>query len=94
MEREVIKEILHREGYPEFMIEPTIDKVEKFAEVVAKSFNEWCANNTKPNLEVEGFSFNDLVTKWGMKPIGAFITLDWLLRDPEKAKNSLRRGIR
>jgi len=29
-----------------------------------------------------------------MKPIGAFITLDWLIREPEKAKKSLKKGIK
>lgn len=29
-----------------------------------------------------------------MQPIGAFITLDWLFRDPIKAKSALMQGIK
>ena len=29
-----------------------------------------------------------------MQPVGAFITLDWLIRDPIKAKNALMQGIK
>jgi len=29
-----------------------------------------------------------------MKPIGAFITLDWLIKEPEKAKKALNEGIK
>ena len=29
-----------------------------------------------------------------MNPIGAFITLDWLMREPEKAKEALNKGVK
>lgn len=94
MDKERIKKILAEEQYPEFMLEKTTDKIEAFSSVVQKAFEEWCNNKQQPNIAVEGFAFTDLVTQWGMKPIGAFITLDWLLREPENAKNALRKGIK
>ena len=56
MDKSVIKEILAKEGYPDFMIESTME--------------------------------------YKMKPIGAFITLDWLYREPDQAKKALKRGIK
>lgn len=94
MERTEIIRILKEEGYPDFMLEKTTDKIEAFSSVVQKAFEEWCNNKQQPNIVVEGFAFTDLVTQWGMKPIGAFITLDWLLREPENAKNALTKGIK
>lgn len=94
MERIKIKEILVEEQYPEFMHESTINKIERFTPAVKDVFNEWCSSNKNPDFSVEGFSFCDLVAKWGMKPIGAFITLDWLIREPEKAKAALQKGIK
>lgn len=94
MDRTKIKEILIGECYPEFMIESTTDKIVRFTPEVKKVFKEWCSNNESFDFSVEGFSFCDLVTKWGMKPVGAFITLDWLIREPEKAKEVLRKGIK
>ena len=94
MDRVRIKEILVEEKYPEFMIEKTADKIESFSPVVAKAFCSWCERKEQINLVVEGISFNDLVSKWGMNPVGAFITLDWLILEPEKAKKALNRGIK
>ena len=94
MDRERIKEILVEEQYPEFMIENTADKIEAFSLAVAEAFDNWSKNKSQPDISIEGFAFKDLITKWGMKPIGAFITLDWLIREPEKAKVALNRGIK
>lgn len=94
MDRTRIKEILVRENYPEFMLEPTIDKIERFTPEVKAVFNEWCSRNETPEFSVEGFSYKGLVIKWRMKPVGAFITLDWLIREPEKAKAALQKGIK
>ena len=94
MDRARIKEILVEEKYPEFMIEKTADKIESFSPVVAKAFCSWCERKEQINLVVEGISFNDLVSKWGMNPVGAFITLDWLILEPEMAKKALNRGIK
>ena len=94
MDRVRIKETLVEEQYPEFMIEKTVDKIEVFSPVVAKAFCSWCERKEQINLVVEGFSFNDLISKWGMNPVGAFITLDWLVREPESAKQALSRGVR
>lgn len=94
MERTEIIRILKEEGYPDFMLEKTTDKIEAFSSVVQKAFEEWCNNKQQPNIVVEGFAFTDLRTQWGMKPISAFITLDWLLREPESAKNALTKGIK
>lgn len=94
MERTEIIRILKEEGYPDFMIEKTADKIEAFSIAVAEAFDNWSKDKSQPNISIEGFTFTDLVTKWGMKPIGAFITLDWLLREPENAKNALIKGIK
>lgn len=94
MDRERIKEILAEEQYPEFMIEKTADKIEAFSIAVAEAFDNWSKDKSLPNISIEGFAFTDLVTKWGMNPVGAFITLDWLLREPEKAKRALQKGIK
>lgn len=94
MDRERIKEILVEEQYPEFMIENTADKIEAFSLAVAEAFDNWSKNKSQPDISIEGFAFKDLITKWGMNPVGAFITLDWLLREPEKAKRALNKGIK
>jgi hypothetical protein len=60
---------------------------------IQKAFWEWWQSGVIPlKLEVAGFSMERLIREHEMKPIAAFLTLDWLLREPEKAKKSLQKG--
>ena len=94
MEKQLIENILKEEKYPDYMLEKTIEKVERFAPTVMEVFEEWSKSKKEPAISIEGFSYRQLVSEYGMKPVGAFITLDWILRDPQKAVAALKRGIR
>ena len=94
MERTEIIRILKEEGYPDFMLEKTADKIEAFNPDMATGFSEFCIQGTIPEIEVEGYNYKSLVEEYGMKPVGAFITLDWLVREPDNAKNALIKGIK
>lgn len=94
MDKLRIKEELLKEGYPDFMLENTIEKIVGLTPRISQAFEKWLDNGTEPQIEVEGFSYALLKQMYGMKPIGVFITLDWLIREPEKAKKSLARGIK
>ena len=88
-----LKEELKKEGYPEETIENTISKIEKFDSEIKRLFYEWLENSTVPGAEIENYSYEKLTKDFQMKPIGAFITLDWLKRDPKEAKKALEKGI-
>ena len=94
MERKQIIKILKEESYPEYMIEQTADKIENLENEIKEVFEKWHLDGTFPTIKLEGYSFQDLVDQFGMKPVGAFITLDWLKREPEKAARALERGIK
>lgn len=91
---EKLKALLLEEGYPTHMLENTIQKLLILQPQIKKIFNVWIETHNEPSLSIEGYSFNCLVQNYGMNPIGAFLTLDWLLREPEKAKKALQLGIR
>lgn len=94
MNRERIIQILTKEGYPDYMIESTATKVENFAPDIRDSFEQWLNDGVIPAISVQGHSISSLIEQFGMNPIGAFVTLDWLFRDPEKAQSALKRGIK
>lgn len=94
MERNKIIAVLIKESYPEFMIEQTADKIENFEPEIREVFELWLSDGTMPKITLEGYTFKDLIHQYGMKPIGAFITLDWLKKEPEKAAKALERGIK
>lgn len=94
IEKTIIMDILRQEGYPVFMHEKTTEKIQSFHEQISLAFTEWVSKASIPTITVEGYSYEFLVNTMNMQPIGAFITLDWLLREPEKAKMALRQGIK
>ena len=94
MNKEILIKLLKEENYPAHMTEATIEKLYKLQPIVADSFESWLNKGDLPDLEIEGYSYQILVNDYGMKPIGAFLTLDWLSRDPQKASLSLRKGIK
>ena len=94
IEDKQILNILIKEGYPEFMHEKTILKIKNFSEQVSSAFKQWIIDNTEPDITIEGYSYKYLVNSMKMQPIGAFITLDWLIREPIKAKSALMQGIK
>ena len=94
MDKEQIYNLLKVQGYPVFMLEKTYAKIEKFQPEIAKAFEQWVNTGAYPELTIEGYTFTYLVNNMNMKPVGAFITLDWLIREPEEAKKALRQGIK
>lgn len=94
MERNQIIEILKEEAYPEYMIEQTANKLENLVPEIKDVFEQWHLDGAIPSITLEGYTFQTLVNQFGMKPVGAFITLDWLKREPEKAARALEKGIR
>lgn len=94
IEKNKILELLKDENYPEFMYENTYQKISRFHDTVAASFASWIEHGKNPDITVEGYSYDFLTKRMNMQPVGAFITLDWLIREPERAKNALKKGIK
>lgn len=94
MDKQALRQLLLDNGYPSHMIEKTVEKIEHFQPKIRELFNNWVSSGVEPNIEIQGYSFSQLRRDYGMKAIGAFITLDWLIRDPGSATRSLKRGIR
>ena len=94
MERTKIIELLNEHGYPTFMLDKTADKVECFSPLLMEAFEYWAKYGIEPSFAIKGYSFASLIEKFKMNPIGAFITLDWIMREPDKAIEKLNCGIR
>lgn len=94
MERTKIIELLNEHGYPAFMLDKTADKVEGFPSFLMEAFEKWAFYGIEPSFVIKGYSFTSLIEEFKMTPIGAFITLDWIMREPEKAIEKLGRGIK
>lgn len=79
-------------AYPQHMIESSIIKIENLQPELKGLFKAWLISEREPEITIEGYSFSNLVNDLNMTPIGAFFTLDWLIREPEIAAGALERG--
>lgn len=94
MNRDSIIMALCAQDYPDYMLDQTVNKIECMDERVKVAFEKWIDGNETPSLEIEGWNYDKLVANFKMRPVAAFLALDWLIRDPEKAIKALKRGIR
>ncbi len=80
-------------GYPQKGAQLVADKLVACSPSIVQAFERWWASGNLPDdFQVEGYSPQSLFNEHGMNPIAAFLTLDWLGREPEKALASLRKG--
>ena len=93
MERNKVIEILKEQGYPTFILDKTADKIEKMSPSLNKAFVDWVEQGIEPTFSIHGYSYSFLIEKFNMNPIGAFICLDWIIREPEEAIEKLNCGI-
>jgi len=80
--------------YPAFMVERTLEKVKKLDSEIYKELEKWFENSELSDIEVGGYTVKMLIDKYKMTEVGAFLTLDWLKREPEQAKKALLKGIK
>lgn len=89
---ELIVRLIDEFGFPSQGAALIADKLLDLQPVLKLSFEEWWKTGRLPDLKIEGYSLGKLMSDHGMKTVAAFLTLDWLLREPERAKASLKRG--
>lgn len=89
---ELIPRLISEFGYPPNGAQMIAEKLINCTPQIQVAFTIFWEKGEFPNMEVEDYTFVGLVSEHGMKPIAALLTLDWLIREPEKAKESLKKG--
>lgn len=80
--------------YPAFMVERTIEKVKNLDLEIYNELEKWLDSGELSDIEICGYTVKVLIEKYKMTEVGAFLTLDWLKREPEEAKKALLKGIK
>lgn len=78
--------------YPKRGANIIVQKIRGMQSPLRLEFYKWWHTGDIPTFEVEGYTLVELMSEHNMNPIAAFLTLDWILREPAKAKASLERG--
>ena len=79
-------------GYSPIGAATTAQNLFRCSHPVRDAFDYWWHTGELGSLEIEGFSAEALVRNHALLPPGAFLMLDWLLREPGAAKAALARG--
>lgn len=90
--KELFTRLIQDLGYPPAGAQLLVNKLEACSPAVKEALALWWNTGQVSDLEVEGYTMARLMSEHSMKPIAALLTLDWLSREPEKAKISLRKG--
>ena len=93
MEKEEMIQILQDKfNYPKGGATLIAEKISQFQPELLQMFTTYIKKAEIPLISVEGYDFDDLINQYKMTPIAGFLTLDWLMREPEKAKQCLLHG--
>lgn len=87
-----VQRLVDEYGYPEDGALVVLDKLVAAAPEIQAAFRTWLLTGALPELQVAGFAAEQLTRDHGLNPIATLLTLDWLLREPERAARTLRRG--
>lgn len=74
----------------ESQVDGVVEKISKLAPDIYDAFESWFNTGVVKDIEVEGHTVASLrQKKKNMNIIGAYLTLDWLKREPQQAKFAL-----
>lgn len=89
------KDILMSRGYPEQAAIITGEKLDKLSGKFAIARDKWLKDSIETIIESNGFSTSGLMQRFkGMTYPAALLSIEWLEREPTKAKPIILRGIR
>ena len=89
---EVLKRLMANHGYTEAGAVSAAKKIANLTQSLRDPFRKfWESNQYADALEVNGFALHTLVEKCDGNVVGAFLAVDWLMREPEVAKKFLEK---
>ena len=90
MNNENLRELLvEKYDYKNSQVDDVVEKIGRFSPKVAAAFENWLNTGEIDKTEVDGYTITAIIKKKSMKIVAAYLTLDWLEREPETAKLAL-----
>ena len=94
METKVLVNYLENHGIDSVYSHEMAQKIEKANKKIYNAVIDYIEKGIEPTISVEGYSCKQLMQQFNMSVIAALLTLDWLLREPELAKQAILDGIK
>lgn len=90
---EIIPRLVTEFGYTEKSAESVARDLLACTPIVRAAFGKWWrGEGLDTSLEVKGYTLKRLIKEYGFLPLAAFLDIDWLIREPEKASRALSEG--
>ncbi len=84
-----------QEKYPDYKdhtLEVAIEDIPHLTDSLRKELETFLQTGEYPKTEAEGYDFKKLLDM-GFHPLGAIFNLDLLIKEPEEAKQIMKRGF-
>lgn len=94
MKQGEIEQILLSKGYTEKQSSQLSKELAGLVQPLADCFSKWALNDDAIDFSSHGLSVIGLMKKFGLKYPAALLSMDWVVKDPDKAIAAIRRGIR
>ena len=94
METMKVQAFLETQKVPKNQIQELSQMIQKTNPIILKAFEAFISDGTEPDLCIENYTCKGLMQEFGLSLTGALLTLDWLLREPEEAKQAIKDGIK
>lgn len=79
-------------GYSETRAKRTISALRKIDSCILEAFLKWFYTAKFPEEALYGINVKALCDKRSLDPVTAFLTVDWVAREPQAAKKALSTG--
>lgn len=94
METMKLQAFLETQKVPKEQILELSQMIQNTNPVILNAFEAFITNGAEPDLCIENYTCKGLMQEFGLSLTGALLTLDWLLREPEEAKQAIKDGIK
>lgn len=91
--KDYIRNKLKKDGYPDKASAMVALELSNVDSQLIPLVEKWL-NDNEENYESQGYNIFDLMKSRRMTYPAALLTIDWLIKEPEKAKKSLENGVK
>lgn len=89
-----IEDILMKRGYPEKQAFSVANDLQEIDASLQDALQRWLNQEEETDFQIEGFKLLELKQKFDMTYPAALLTIDWLIKEPKLAIQSINRGIK
>lgn len=86
--------ILNERGYKGPAATLMAEKLSKVDSSLKNGVDLWLVTGEEKDIEISGIKLSELKAKFNLTYPAAILSMDWLIREPDKAKQSFARGIK